>query len=236
LAVFKRPVPQKPSINRTGAEPACISETILLTVPQTYGAYHWSSGEHTQSIDITNPGFYSCIVSNIYNCQSVSDSIEVSFYPSFDEPLLTLKMGDTLQLTHDTSGEFYYQWFKNGGLILGANSEYYALIETGNFRGSIIDSNGCHWLSNEVNVITLSTASMSEREVTVFPTLFENELTILTPLSGKWVLMNSLSQVVKQGEIGTSENQIATAGLSSGCYFLVTQIGETNETFKLIHP
>lgn len=61
---------------------ACPGDTITLTALNPGASYAWSTGDTTQSIQVTQPGVYSVTTTDILTCQSTT-SDTIYFDPSF---------------------------------------------------------------------------------------------------------------------------------------------------------
>ena len=81
-----------PNVNLGADINACSGETILLNAGNPGATYLWSNGATTQTINITETGTYSVVVTNGFTCTD-NDVINVTFHPS---PIVDL--GSTIQL------------------------------------------------------------------------------------------------------------------------------------------
>lgn len=71
-------VPAKPVITFIGKEVICVGAVVALSAPAGFSNYLWSTGATTQSLVVTDPGFYSVQIGNASNCMSeASDEIEI---------------------------------------------------------------------------------------------------------------------------------------------------------------
>ena len=59
-------------------EPVCEGGSIVLTLPQTFSSYNWSTGQTSNSITVTEDGVYSVQVTNAEGC-TASDDVNISF-------------------------------------------------------------------------------------------------------------------------------------------------------------
>lgn len=59
-------------------EPVCEGGSIVLSLPQTFSSYSWSTGQTTNSITVTQDGGYSVQVTNSEGCSAIDD-INISF-------------------------------------------------------------------------------------------------------------------------------------------------------------
>jgi hypothetical protein len=92
---------------------ACINDTVQLVAENNFSTYEWSSGELTQSIEITASGDYYVEAKDTNGCVGISDSIQVVFNPLPVVEIVTLP--DTLcfndsVLISATSNLESYSW------------------------------------------------------------------------------------------------------------------------------
>lgn len=109
--------------------------------------FEWSNGETTEDISSLDSGVYQVTVIDSAGCILV-EMFTVEFEGVFDVTILV--SGD--QLTALPAGDYTYQWFLNGNLIIGANSSEYVATEAGNYSVIVTDVNGCAISSIEVLV------------------------------------------------------------------------------------
>jgi len=222
LSVFERPLPDKPVITVNGDNPACIGEPVTLLIPDEEGAYAWSNGAHTQSIVVDEAGDYFCVVSTIFHCEAHSDTVGISFYPGHLSPELYFQDGGLLMLSLlDSTPVVSYRWYQNGTLVADAVDSTYNPLTPGYYQGSYMDENGCEWKSNELNVYALGTGDISMNTWRIYPTPFDQYITLATNGENcRWQLRNMLGQVVASGNTGTGASNIATETLAPGTYTL----------------
>jgi hypothetical protein len=79
LSVFANPTP---TISANPGETLCAGTTITLDAGEGYSEYQWSTGERSQSIEVTEPGTYSVTVWDVHGCTG-SDEITITLE---DEP------------------------------------------------------------------------------------------------------------------------------------------------------
>jgi hypothetical protein len=84
-----------PNVNLGADMNACNGETILLNAGNPGATYLWSNGATTQTINVTETGTYSVVVTNGFTCTD-NDVINVTFHPS---PIIEL--GSTIQLCEE---------------------------------------------------------------------------------------------------------------------------------------
>ncbi len=114
--------PQVPIISSNNSNNLCDGQTITLTA--TAGtSFLWSTGDTTQSITISQPGAYTCEVTNFCGTNTSEPFIVNNVVPN---PPSTI--GDTVcfsgiaQLTANASGNV--TWYDENGLYVGTGSTF----------------------------------------------------------------------------------------------------------------
>jgi len=118
----------------------CKGDTIQLSTTLN-ASYHWSNGDTTRTIKVTQSGNYNVTVTNfITGCEVTSDNKVITVYPL---PYLNLGhdtsicQGDVLPLDAGL-GYTSYNW--NNGL---SNSHDFYVHDPGNYFVAVRDSNDC---------------------------------------------------------------------------------------------
>ncbi len=127
------------SIVTTPSNTVCQGDTVSLWV--TYNAsYHWSNGETTQNIHVTDSGTYNVVVTNfLTNCEVTSNPVHITVHPT---PAVHLGLdaelcdGQTLPLNAG-SGFTSYAWNN------GSTAQSIAVHQTGTYSVSVTDNFGC---------------------------------------------------------------------------------------------
>ena len=119
-------------------------DTLTLTA-SSGSTYLWSTNATTQSINVTNSGKFSVLVSNQFGCGTRSDTIDVVFKPIptkvfiSDNGKVNFCAGDSIQLKASYSKNI--QWFKDDVPFASSDSIIY-IKESGKYRFScVIDAN-----------------------------------------------------------------------------------------------
>ncbi len=102
---------------------------------------------HTNPIDtISETGYYHVIAFNNYGCATSSDTIFAVYCDS--NVIVPINMDMNLDLYSSAAPlGWTLQWYNNGNLINGANSDIYSPNQSGNYSVVITDSNGCSYSS-----------------------------------------------------------------------------------------
>ncbi|WP_344821939.1 GEVED domain-containing protein [Rurimicrobium arvi] len=131
--------------------------------------------------NVTASGSYTVTVTSIYGCVATTNSTSVSYYPKPVRPVIG-RVGSTLYLSPST-GYIYYQWFRNGSVIAGANSSSYTYIKGGLYHAEVTDRNGCIANSDTAELQATSVPQMSlNTEIKVHPNPTNGKLQIEAPL------------------------------------------------------
>jgi hypothetical protein len=121
----------------------CPGDSTVLDAGPGFATYRWSSGDTTQKIVVRTPGIYSVDVANATGCGGASQIVEVSYFPSSSQPVIT-GVNNTLTSTPALT----YQWSYNGQPIAGATSQQYIASEPGTYTVEITDGNSCYAISD----------------------------------------------------------------------------------------
>ncbi len=166
-------VPPTATIDTEGPTEICEGESVLLTAPEGF-LYNWSTGQNTQTIEVTEAGYYNVAVENDEGCFGVSPAIQVTYIEEIDVTIaidgnLTFCEGEQLTLTSSPSLEGY-AWSN------GASTQSIEVLEAGTYQVTI--EGVCNAISSEeIMVETLATPSIPVSEDV---TLLEASTTTLT--------------------------------------------------------
>lgn len=205
----------------------CQGSTVTLTSDQT-GVMQW----HIDGIAIngaTNStyaayigGSYTVEVSNASGC-GTSLPLTVTVNSSPIKPSI---IWNTPQFS-TTSGYPHYQWTLNGNPIAGNDSNIYKPAQTGSYKVSVIDNNGCRSTSDSFNLVVLAVADITvgNARLRYYPNPASTVLNIdvvnpvynkleakLYDITGKLLLTQLLNQ---------RSNQLPVDKLPSGMYQLL---------------
>ncbi|GAB4382484.1 MAG: hypothetical protein Kow0075_14360 [Salibacteraceae bacterium] len=228
--IFRRPLPPKPVLSVDGPIPACLHRPPVLSVPESaYGAFHWSTGDKSASIVASEAGSYYCKVLNKFNCHIVSDTVEVYFHTSYPRPVLFLKANDELWTDTDIPA-VAHEWNLNGHLIPLAADSVLKVPEPGYYRVVVIDSNGCHWKSNEIAVGVLSLTENRAKQTTVYP----NPTNRFVYVSGSGIIHSIRvltidgRAIITQSDVHLPKAFVDLDGLPAGVFMM--EVSFANET------
>lgn len=123
-----------PTIN--GNLAFCSGSSTSLTAGSGFSSYLWSTGSASQSITVSSGGAFNVTVTATNGCQGSSTAVTtVNSLPA--TPVITSNGG--VLTSSAASGN---QWYLNGTLIPGANSQTYAAMQAGIYT-VIVTENDC---------------------------------------------------------------------------------------------
>jgi hypothetical protein len=114
VEIIKDPDSIKPVITYDGNFELCNGEVALLSLPLANG-YHWSSGQNTQTIEVTETGdYYASVLGYCLAQQSDTLSIDFLVPPTPETVGDTFKLGEDATLT--AQGDSIVWYYDNGGV------------------------------------------------------------------------------------------------------------------------
>ena len=165
-------LPSKPIITTSGPTGFCEGSSVTLTSSMSSG-YSWSTGESTQSINVSLSGNYSVIVSNEFNCTSVvSDGTDITVFslpvPPIVNPggLTEFCEGGSVSLSGPVANGYLWSNGETNQSINASISGIYTL--------QILDGNSC--LSNASTDLVVTVNQSPEKPI-IIP---DGSLTFLT--------------------------------------------------------
>lgn len=148
-------LPVTPIITAGGPTTFCAGGSVTLT-SSAASTYLWSTGETTQSINVTSTGNYTVHVTNVNGCQSavsVPTIVTVNALPA--TPVITASgpvtfcAGEGVTLT--SSAEASYLW-SNGATTSSIN-----VTAAGSYTVQLTNSNGCHSAVSQATTVNVNT-------------------------------------------------------------------------------
>lgn len=150
----------------SGASSFCQGNTTTLFVTSNPGdTFQWKkngvnlTGETNSTLIVSTAGFYSVLSTNTSGCSSISPSFNVTLSSTPNSSINALNPttfcsggGVNLSAPISTPG-YIYQWYSNGNLILGANSNIYFATTSGTYKVLITNASGCSNFSNNSIVV-----------------------------------------------------------------------------------
>jgi len=221
--------PPAPTVTSSGSTTICEGDVVSLS-SSAGDSYLWSNGETTQSIDVTDGGTYTVIITDLAGCTSPSSSGTVVVVNSIPVASTSVS-GITISALPAAAS---YQWIdcNNGDQVIsGATSQSYTPTVNGSYA-VIVTQNNCSDTSdcvviNSVGIIPVS----SLMDIRLQPNPTFNEVTIVTE--------NKIERVeiyTSAGElIQVEETKSFTVGnLSTGFYLVKVFTLDGISTLRLI--
>jgi hypothetical protein len=189
----------------------------------------FSTQQNPSQICYNNPGIYevTLIVSNMLGSDTITfDSLVV--HPNPAQPDITLS-GDTLFATAGFSG---YQWYLNGNMIPGANSEFYVVINDGIYTVTVTDTNSCSAESDPLNYIT-GLHDPSHFNFAVYPNPATEFLQIAYPRNARqMVIYDMIGHVIYFNHDNHLPEFISLGLFAKGVYFIKVHFEDGSHTTR----
>lgn len=165
--------------------------------------------------NVTVPGNYSVVVTNNFGCIDTTNLSIVKHYPAPAKPIIT-NADPILQIPNSYT---YYQWYKNGAIIVGANGNKFTTTTNGKYYVEVSDVNGCVINSDTVTINktnSINSIVVSKSDVKLYPNPTQNTVSISAPVIVNVRVLNMVGSMVaevKGASVINLENQ------ADGTYF-----------------
>lgn len=233
-----------PEIQPSGSIEFCDGETVVLSVGEA-DEYTWSTGQKTQTIDVTASGQYSVVVRNdALSCAStemvdvkVNPSSSASFSVSTENPM----QNEAIIFSPATTSGVTWFWEFGDGSTSKEQSPSYAYVQEGEFTVtlSVISENGCEKVESKTFGIVTGVEDVSMQAITVHPNPVHPDarsMTILgTDANSEIALFDAQGKRVSCGiSEGAGQKIIDAANLTGGIYMLRITTRENSITRKIV--
>jgi pimeloyl-ACP methyl ester carboxylesterase len=218
-------------VSLTGTE-LCEEDTARIVPIDNYYGYLWNTGDTTQTINVTQSGFYNCTVLDGSGCYVPGVGVTVSFFQNYLNPEIELT-GDSLYITEGT----VVAWFVDGVAISGANDNYIINPADGGYFAQVVDSNGCFYFAKAYTVTGIAQPKLLDG-IQVYPNPAKDVITItgvpasaellLTDIVGKQFPLLSYSNSGNDGTITLKLDQ-----MPAQMYLLQVVSGESRYICKV---
>jgi len=228
----------------------CDGDTAVLEATSGFDSYVWtlaSTGAllgSTNIINVTNPGVYVVVATDIINNCVDMDSIEVVVYPATPLNLITVPnppvvcLGDSLVIEVN-SGFIGYWW--NTGNPNDTNQDRVVVYPTQDFTYVVeaLDMNGCESQEEiEVFVDTCATSifQINNNQIEIYPNPAQNEFFINLNSSNFYniEIIDVIGKVLISKENVNNLISIKTSEFSEGTYFIQIQNSQEIQIYKII--
>lgn len=210
----------------------CAGDSTQVCAPSGFVSYLWNTGETTACFYATQAGNYYVTVTDNANCTATSNHLTVSV---FQLPQVSVSVnGDTLSAFNSVT----YQWFFNGSVISGANSDSYIATQTGNYTVQVSDTNGCKVISNPVTVTLTGLSEVANDEsISIYPNpVSSGGFSIVTSnklLGESFKIFDNNGRLVYQSVISNAKTEIELK-LAKGVYLVNITKGQNTVTQKFV--
>ncbi|MCB0819110.1 MAG: gliding motility-associated C-terminal domain-containing protein [Bacteroidetes bacterium] len=204
-----------PQITPVGSLSFCPGGSVTLTAPAA-ASYQWSNGASTQSINVTQTGAYTVIITDAAGCVSpVSATIGTTLNPSPATPAISAIgnypacTGQTAQLTGPAAA--LYNW------STGATSQTINVSVPGQVTLTITDVNGCVSAASAPFQVSFFPLPPAPAISAVGPSTFCEGETVTLQAMGTGTINWNNSMNGAQIEVGNSGQYTATVTDNNGC-------------------
>lgn len=208
--------------------------------------YLWSSGETTQTIDVTEPGTYIAYVTHPITGCIKSDTINVDLVYTPLASFTYTTVGSTVTFTNTSTPGAIYTWYFGDGTFTNEFSPTHT-FEDGSFTVALVAENNC---GDDYFYIVISFTDGSVTTITD-PDLNNLALVYPNPTSGNatldmnfdksynvsYEIYNSVGELVGAANLGKLMQQrhnLDTSNLPGGTYMIRVQADDKSFTKSLI--
>ncbi len=144
--------PPKPTITATNGGSLCGTGSVTLSAPTGLSSYAWSSGQTTETINVTTVGSFFVTVTNASGCQSVaSDPFPVTS-AALSKPTVTVT-GNTALCNSSTVDLSAPSGFSSYAWSTGATTQSITVSTAGSYT-VVVSNGGCTSPASDAIVVT----------------------------------------------------------------------------------
>lgn len=219
-----------PIVSLLGNE-LCEGDTSICVPIDNYFGYMWNTGDTTQTIKITQSGYYNCTVLDGSGCYVPGVGVNVTFNARYLNPTIEL-VGDSLYITEGT----VVAWYLDGDSISGNIDNYILNPAASEYYAEVVDSNGCSYMVQSYLVSVGIDERNAFEQISVYPNpshgiLFVTGLPSNTELYLTDVLGKTYPVQANQDDKGSVS--INTGQLPAQMYLLQVVSGESRYICKV---
>ncbi len=244
-SAVKATVLANPEISKSGSTTLCQGDTIKLSVT-TADVMLWSSGENTNTIQVTEAGKYAVEVkNNTLSCESKSDTVLVSVNPKPQANFSTsgdLKIQTPITFTDQSVDAISWYWdFGDGQNSSSQNPTHtYTSIQSYTIKLSITSSDGCaDAKSNSISVIT-GIEKIATELFSIYPNPITSDyLYVVVPSGSSFsnlAVTDILGRQVSEIPLSTQEpeQKVYVGDLNGGIYIVKVNSDQGQLTKKIV--
>ncbi|RYD94858.1 MAG: T9SS type A sorting domain-containing protein, partial [Sphingobacteriales bacterium] len=233
--------PAKPRVTAVGAGDICNgSNTVRLTAAGLYNAeWHRTGSNFSAWVDTlatTQEGAYYVQIHATNGCNANSDTFVVRSLVA--PPTYSISAnGNVLSVQ---SGYEFYQWYRDGVVIIGANASQYTAGEAGIYRVDVGNSATCKTSSATLTFTStaVSTLELGGALVAFYPNPVQNELRV--NLQGARLrnpllrIIDASGRCIRTTALKPGVNTLSLSGLPAGIYHAVLQDDRGSNAVRLV--
>lgn len=223
IVVSAAPVP---TVNLGSNQVLCDGASTTLDAGPGFSSYLWSTGETTQTLNVTTGGNYTVTVTNAEGCQAV-DNIGISAQITPDAAFTWLETGGLdVMFTYTGTGTGQFFWdFDNDGNVdnTNAGSANFSYPDTGIYTASLVVSNTCgvDTTSVQINLIGLHNTNVDKSHFRLYPNPTTDKLIIESEIQfDKILIMDLMGRILLETNNAAKITIIDLKSLSKGVYIL----------------
>ncbi|MCH8329865.1 MAG: T9SS type A sorting domain-containing protein [Bacteroidetes bacterium] len=219
-------------VNIMGDDSLCDGQTATLDAGTGFTTYDWSTGDTTQTTDVTGSGTYTVNVSTGGTCTGM-DSHTVLFFQN-PMPVLT-QSSDTLMVNNIPFGATIEWWV--GTIPLPDTDSVLVVTTSGDYVAIVTSAQGC---SASTDSLTITIGSIQERgsnTIDIYPIPSKGKVLITssTLMDYKTIsVYNLLGKKIMVLPVTGVHQQIDLTNQAEGIYFISLENEHKSEMRKII--
>ncbi|HTF21299.1 MAG TPA: T9SS type A sorting domain-containing protein [Chryseolinea sp.] len=223
-----------PVLTPPSSTEGCTGGSITIAAPTGFAAYHWNTGETTETINAQDSGDYSVKVTDVNGCVSdFSSPVAITFY---NYPDTAVNQTGNILLTPVVADK--YQWYHDNNPITDETTNSLTVRQDGVYRLEL-GNHGCTSSSREIAVVASGITGVKEETsewVSVFPNPATEKFIVRVPTHvGEYQIMISdpVGKIIYQHS-GNGETQVEIPGVKKSLYLLVIESDGEILTQKIV--